>query len=156
MSIFDQTLFWQSTFGLFLRRPDLIRKKCWFEKSILIQKSVLIQFWIEKLFWRDRAGRPEAGRRGPDPTPFLEPNPYKTCRFLRILAKKRSQKRPGRGVDPSRDRAPRLIRKEVFDLKKYFDSKKYFDCKILFDWNTFSMADPRFDWWKEFLIQTLL
>ena len=31
------------------------------------------------------AGRPEAGPRGPILTPILVPNPYKTCRFLRIL-----------------------------------------------------------------------
>ena len=31
------------------------------------------------------AGQPEAGPRGPILTPILVPNPYKTCRFLRIL-----------------------------------------------------------------------
>ena len=68
-------------------------------------------------------GRP-AGRRparwGPDLTSFSEPDPYKTCRFLGILAKMGPKKRPGRCVDPSRDRAPRLIRKKLFESKKVF------------------------------------
>ena len=54
---------------------------------------------------RARAGRLAAGPPGPDCTLFLEPSPYKTCRFLRILVK-RVPKWTCRCVAPSQKSEP--------------------------------------------------
>ena len=50
--------------GLLLGRPDSIEKPFGSKKTFLIQKPFLIQRCFGKVFWRERAGRPEAGRRG--------------------------------------------------------------------------------------------
>ena len=92
MTILIKIIILESTFWTCPRPAGFDSKK-----ELIAKKGFWLQkkdFDSKKGFWRARASRPEAGPPGPDRTLFLEPNPYKTCRFLRFLAKMRSQKGP--------------------------------------------------------------
>ena len=149
MLILIKSILFESTFGTASRPPGFDSKKLLIRKELFwFKKTFLIQRWIGKVFLAG-TGWPAGGRpAGADFTPFLEPNPYKTCRFLTILAENGSPKRPGRCVDPSRNRAPRLIRKELFDSGKSFFTNirlpaDIFIAKKVFEWKSF-LANLRF------------
>ena len=157
MMILIKRILFESTSGTASRPPGFDWKNICFEKPFWFKRTFLIERCVGKVFlagpdW-PAGGRPA----GANSNPHLEPNPYKTCRLLRIFGQKGVPKTARTMCSSEPGSGPEVDSKKTVWIKKsILNQKKCFECKTLFWLKKFFLENLRFDWWKNFLIEKVL